>query len=63
MDMRETMINLDHEQYDLCIKEIMKSDMSISAQHKIKALLKTALMRADQARNLGLIPKKSSSGP
>lgn len=63
MDMREAMIKLDREQYELCIKEIMKSDIPVNTQRSIKALLKTALMRADQARKLGLIPKKSPSGP
>ena len=63
MDMREAMIKLDREQYELCIKEIMKSGMPISTQRSIKALLKTALMCADQARKLGLIPKKSPISP
>jgi len=59
MDMRAAMIKLDREQYELCIKEITESDIPISTQREIKALLKTALMRAEQARKLGLIPKKS----
>ena len=59
MDITLAMINLGHKQYDVLIEEIMQSNLPRSIQIELKDLLATALMQADQAREMGWLPKKS----
>jgi hypothetical protein len=59
MDITLAIINICDTQYGVYIEEIMESNLPRGIKCELKDLLKTALMQADQARDMGWLPQES----
>lgn len=59
MDITLAIINICDKQYGVYMEEIMKSNLPRGIKCELEDLLKTALMQADQARDMGWLSRES----